>query len=189
MALFGLRTKITEIYLFYFTFIVLFIFRNPDQSVHLKLVFLFFSKCQPSFFGHLACCTHLRPGADPEPSLGQTEAGPESTGIFNSEFWLPQHQFANIIKSDQVGLYSSRPWIWVRMSFRLICPDLTCVLSCVFCSRNDIRFRIHERLDYKLIWSLDTIFNAHRWDNNGSSNKFIFRASYGNSIVCNIFPA
>jgi hypothetical protein len=25
--------------------------------------------------------------------------------------------------------------------------------------------------------------------NNGPSNKFIFRATYGNSIVCNIFPA
>jgi hypothetical protein len=24
---------------------------------------------------------------------------------------------------------------------------------------------------------------------NGPSNKFIFRATYGNSIVCNIFPA
>jgi hypothetical protein len=36
------------------------------------------------------------------------------------------------------------------MSSRLICPDLTCVLSCVFCSSNDIRFRIHGSLDYKL---------------------------------------
>jgi hypothetical protein len=26
-------------------------------------------------------------------------------------------------------------------------------------------------------------------NNNGPSNKFIFRATYGNSIVCNIFPA
>jgi hypothetical protein len=24
---------------------------------------------------------------------------------------------------------------------------------------------------------------------NGTSNKFIFRATYANSIVCNIFPA
>jgi hypothetical protein len=26
-------------------------------------------------------------------------------------------------------------------------------------------------------------------NSNGPSNKFIFRATYGNSIVCNIFPA
>jgi hypothetical protein len=26
-------------------------------------------------------------------------------------------------------------------------------------------------------------------ENNGLSNKFIFRATYGDSIVCNIFPA
>jgi hypothetical protein len=26
-------------------------------------------------------------------------------------------------------------------------------------------------------------------EDNGPSNKFIFRATYGNSIVCNMFPA
>jgi hypothetical protein len=28
-----------------------------------------------------------------------------------------------------------------------------------------------------------------RTEHNGPSNKFIFRATYGNLIVCNIFPA
>jgi hypothetical protein len=41
----------------------------------------------------------------------------------------------------------------------------------------------------KNIFCLETKSTSYNCQTNGPSNKFIFRATYGNSIVCNIFPA
>jgi hypothetical protein len=61
-------------------------------------------------------------------------------------------------------------------------------LKITFISRRN--FFLFVTFNFFLKHKSDKFFNVFSQSiNNGPSNKFIFRATYGNSIVCNIFPA
>jgi hypothetical protein len=69
------------------------------------------------------------------------------------------------------------------------------VLKLVVWLPNEVSFLIESYLFTSAFNMSDSETNLSKFElgisndlTNGPSNKFIFRATYGNSIVCNIFP-